>query len=121
MQLPDLADHWQKLSAELAVSMSDWRLAHPHATFQEIETALDARWFGVRAQILQGAASSSPLADVTAAQQAGTAVLCPGCGQPLAQREQAVRQLTTQGEQTLQLERSYTICPGCGAGLFPPG
>jgi hypothetical protein len=25
------------------------------------------------------------------------------------------------GDETLDLERTYVVCPSCGEGLFPPG
>ena len=121
MHTDDLAGQWSGLSAEVARSMKDWRVAHPRATLREIEAALDERLAKVRAQMLQDTVSTSLLRDVQAAQAAGMAVPCPACGQPVDDRGKQVRQLTTQGEQLLTMERSYAVCPGCGAGLFPPG
>jgi YgiT-type zinc finger domain-containing protein len=117
----DVGERWEELSAGVAREMKEWRAGHPRATLREIEAALDERWARVRAQILEEAAVVSPLADVRAAQASGTEVRCPECGQALAERGRARRRVTTQGDQALTLERSYAVCPGCGAGLFPPG
>ncbi|MBI4497147.1 MAG: hypothetical protein HY689_04510 [Chloroflexi bacterium] len=107
MQTDDLEGKWRALTTELTRSMKQWRMAHPRATLREIETALDERLTTVRAQMLQDSASTSPLMDVQAAQAAGVAVTCPGCGQALEDRGKQRRQLTTQGEQALTLA-------GCG-------
>ncbi len=121
MQADDLDRKWRNLTGELTRSMQDWRVAHPRATLREIEAALDAWLVRVRVQMLQDTASTSPLCAVRAAQAAGMAVPCSACGQALADQGLQTRRLTTQGEQVLQLERSYAVCPGCGTGLFPPG
>jgi len=47
--------------------------------------------------------------------------LCPECGERMAPRGTRERQVTVQGDHTVTLERSYWVCPACGAGLFPPG
>ena len=39
----------------------------------------------------------------------------------LGGRAVTARELVTQHNQVLKLERSYGVCPTCGAGLFPPG
>ncbi len=121
MHIDDLEGQWSGLSAEVARGMKEWRVAHPRATLREIEAALDERLAKLRVRMLQDTVSTSPLSDVQAAQAAGMAVACPVCGQPVDDCGKQTRHLTTQGEQALALERSYAVCPGCGAGLFPPG
>jgi len=121
MRTDELEERWRELTTDLARSIRDWRVAHPRTTLREIETALDERWAVVRARLLEDSAGTSPLGDVQAAQAAGVPVPCPSCGQMVKDQGQHTRQLTTQGAQTLSLERSYVVCPGCGAGLFPPG
>ena len=104
MGLEEVGERWEELSAGVAREMKEWRASHPRATLREIEAALDERW-----------------ADVKAAQASGEEVACPQCGEAVAERGRARRQVTTHGDQALTLERSYAVCPGCGAGLFPPG
>ena len=117
----EMAAQWRALSAEVAEGMAAWRAAHPRASLREIEAALDELWLGARARIVEGAVAASPLADVPAAQAAGTAVDCPKCGAALEGRGRVVRRLTTQGDRALAVARSYAACPECGAGLLPAG
>jgi ribosomal protein L34E len=51
----------------------------------------------------------------------GANPVCPHCGTPLQGRGKESRELTTQHDQVLRLERRYALCPKCDAGLFPPG
>ena len=45
---------------------------------------------------------------------------CPTCGGVLQARGKQVRKLTTTGEQTVRLERSYGYCPQLPGRLFSP-
>jgi hypothetical protein len=114
---PDLT--WQAWSTEILTGMRDWRQRHPHATLTEIETALDERWYRVRARLLEDLALES-----RATEWAGAASTqrptCPDCGRPLLQRGQQPRHLKTHGGQELTLRRSYGVCPACQKGFFPP-
>jgi len=38
MQIEDLDARWHELSEKVITGMKEWRLQHPKATFQEIET-----------------------------------------------------------------------------------
>ena len=116
----DFDAKWDELAEEVMSGMKEWRLQHPKATLREIEQALDERLAKMRARMLQDAALASSAADIKAAQEAERP-RCPECGAPLAERSHALRRLTTQHNQTLALERSYGVCPQCGAGVFPPG
>lgn len=111
---------WDELAAEVLSGMKEWRLSHPKATLRQIEQALDERLAKMRARMLQDAALASAAADIQAAQEAERPA-CPACGARLEGRGTAVRRLTTQHDQTLDLARSYGVCPQCGAGFFPPG
>jgi hypothetical protein len=111
---------WEQLSEEVLSGMKEWRLQHPKATLREIELALDERLGKMRVRMLQDAVLASAAADIKAAQGAERPV-CKECGGELVERGVAVRQLVTQHNQMLRLERSYGVCSGCGAGVFPPG
>ena len=74
----------------------------------------------MRARMLQDAALASTAADIQAA-QAEERPVCPKCGAVLEARGTQARQLTTHHNQLVRLERSYGVCPTCGAGFFPPG
>ncbi len=119
MRIEDLEARWHELSEEVMTGMKEWRLQHPKATFREIEAALDERLGRLRARILEDAALVSRAAEWEA--HAADAPVCPQCRTPLQPRGKERRQLTTQYDQTIQLERRYALCPQCGQGLFPPG
>jgi predicted RNA-binding Zn-ribbon protein involved in translation (DUF1610 family) len=116
----DFDARWDELAAEVLSGMKEWRLQHPKATFREIEQALDERLAKMRVRMLQDAALASAAADLQSAPEAERPV-CPECGARLEGRGTAVRRLTTQHNLTVDLTRSYGVCPHCGAGLFPPG
>jgi len=110
---------WRQLSEENISGMREWRQMHPKATLREIETELDARLSQARARMLEDLAMASSAACWQEAARLQTPS-CPQCGTPLDQRGSQRRTLLTEGDQELRLERSYGVCPACGAGLFPP-
>lgn len=120
MRTQDFDQHWRGLSEEILTGMKEWRLQHPRATFSEIEAAIDERLNRLRARMLQDAALASAAAGWkdTAAEEHP---VCPQCGHALESRGQEKRHLQIHGGREVVLERSYGICPACGAGLFPPG
>src|SRR5579872_2464676 len=75
---------WQALVEEIMSGMRDWRTAHPHASFRELEAAVNERLDRVRAHLLEAAALASPAAELRDA--AGARKACPQCGQPLTSR-----------------------------------
>jgi uncharacterized protein with PIN domain len=111
----DFDAKWNELAEEVITGMKEWRLQHPKATLREIERALDERLAKMRARMLQDAALASAAADIQTATDEERPV-CPECGAKLESRGKQDRH-----NQVLQLERSYGVCPACGAGFFPPG
>ena len=107
-------------SAEMITGLRDWRVAHPTATFAELEAEVDERLDTVRARVLGDLAVASPATggEEIAATERPT---CPECGASMEARGQRTRHLTVPGNQTIPLRRRYWVCPACGAGLFPPG
>ena len=101
--------------------MAAWRAEHPRASWREIEAALEERWRAVRAQLLKEVAEESPAATLRAAAGAGEPARCADCGAVLRDQGRRSRQVTTDGQHPLVLERGYGICPACGTGHFPPG
>jgi len=116
----DFDAKWNELAEEVMTGMKEWRLQHPKATLREIERALDERLAKMRARMLQDAVLASAAADIQTAAEEERPV-CPECGTPLESRGKQERQITTLQNQALRLERSYGVCPACGAGFFPPG
>jgi RNase P subunit RPR2 len=119
MRLEDLDARWHELAEDVISGMKEWRLQHPQATFREIEMAVDERLARLRARMLEDAALVSRAAEWETNDAARP--VCPKCGTPLAPRGKAARELTTQSDQRIHLERDYGVCPKCQTGLFPPG
>ena len=111
---------WKKLAQEVLSGMRDWRVQHATATFAEIEEELDKRMAHMRAGLLEDLAMASAAASVGGSQPKER-LRCPTCGGELQERGKQVRKLTTHGEQTVRLTRSYGYCPTCRVGFFPPG
>ena len=109
--------HWQQLAGEVFAGFKEWRQQHPTASLTEIEQALDERWARVRARLVEDAALASAAADLRTSPSRPP---CPECGTPMHADGQAVRRVTTVGDQRLTLRRSRARCPACGAALFPP-
>ncbi len=110
---------WRELAEEAMAGMREWRVQHPKATLVEIEAELDERLAKVRARMLQDTAQVSAAADIAKASEQEP-LRCPECGEKLKDQGQDTRKLTTTGNQTITLRRSYGLCPRCGARLFPP-
>ena len=111
--------HWRELSEEVLSGMKEWRIAHPEATFREIEEAVHARVSRLEAQMLQDSALMDVRADWGQAPTENRPK-CPKCGTPLLARGKRQRELQSRGGQSIQLKRTYGTCPSCGMGLFPP-
>ena len=103
---------------DIVTDMAAWRKAHPHATLAEIEAALDTRLAALRTHLLCETVAASPLTDWSTTPTAQRPT-CSQCGTTLRPRGKRARQLHTQGGE-LTFERTYGVCPQCGAGVFPP-
>jgi NADH pyrophosphatase NudC (nudix superfamily) len=119
MRMEDMDTRWHELAEDVMTGMKEWRTQHPKATFREVEAALDERLARLRARMLEDALLVSRAAEWET--ESGASPVCPQCGTPLERRGKETRELTTQHDQVLRLERRYAICPKCDAGLFPPG
>lgn len=93
------------LFSEAHRALRQCRTAHPRATFDEIETAVDGEMQRVRARLVAEAAHGAA---------------APTGGEMMQARGSRVRTLTVGGDQPVTLRRSYRVCPACGTGLFPP-
>lgn len=110
---------WHGEAEAVLSGLKEWRLAHPHATLNEIEAAVDERLAGVRARMVERLALAAGAADL-GGRAAAERARCPRCGGRLEPRGKKTRAVVTQGGQELRLEREWATCPACGAGLFPP-
>jgi len=110
---------WSELGCEAMKEVKQWRLSHPKASLDEIEQALDEQLGRLRARMLEDLAQASEAAHLD--EQSGERPRCPQCNEELISRGRQVRELETNHHQRLRLDRTYTSCPRCGLGLFPPG
>jgi len=95
--------------------IAEWRQAHPAATWDELEVAVDAEVAALRARVLRDTALACDAVDLRT-----TRSPCPRCGTPLQAAGPRTRRLTTDGDRPIDLTRTYARCPACGTGLFPP-
>jgi hypothetical protein len=116
MPRPLPRDRWLAETAERFAALETWRQAHPHATWAEIEVAVDAQLGPLRAQVLGETAMASEATDLD-----GAGRVCPQCGQRLQAAGTRRRRLRSEQDEPIDLERTYARCPACGTGLFPPG
>ena len=98
--------------------MQQFNVTHPTATFTEIEDAVEAALAGLRQDLLTQSVQTHPLADFRGALERPA---CPSCGAELQANGQHERQVVTQGEVVVRIERTRGRCAVCGAELFPPG
>ena len=112
----------QQVSAGLqdVLGMSQWRKEHPHATWAEIEAAVDEPINQLRAQLIQDLVQMGETEDWSQKPQEERPT-CATCGKPLWARGEQTRYLQTTGGEAVKLTRTYGTCPACGEGFFPPG
>ncbi len=112
----------QQVSAGLrdVLGMNQWRKEHPHATWAEIEAAVDERINQLRAQLIQDVVQMGETEDWSAIPQEERP-RCATCGKPLWARGKQTRWLQTNGGEAIKLTRTYGACPACGVGFFPLG
>lgn len=111
--------NWRAMADEVWTAVSDWRAAHPKATFSEIEREVEARLSALRVRMLEDIALASASADVTMLSEASRPS-CPECAGRLEARGKQTRALQTMRGDVVSLRRSYTVCRSCGTGVFPP-
>jgi len=105
------------MEMEVVEGMKEWRRNHPKATMREIEAELDEQMGRMRAKLLGEIAANSWAVDW----EKGSEPKCPQCGAETHKRGKGRRRLRTAGGESIEIERSYAVCPECGVGFFPPG
>ncbi len=111
---------WREETTAVEQALAAWRTDHPRATLAEIEAAVSAQMAGLRARLVERLARATNAAMVSGAPPLARPA-CPQCQVPLHPRGWHRREVITEGDQVLRLEREYAVCPTCGVGLFPPG
>jgi hypothetical protein len=109
---------WQRLVGEITSGMKEWAQQHPQASLAEIERETMRRMAELQARMMEDILRAR-----AAEARAGEAerVMCPECGREMEYRGEQEKRLQAQGGGEVMLKRGYAVCPGCGAGFFPPG
>lgn len=89
-----------------------WHATHPDATLYDMEKAVEQQIAGLRTALLTAQTDGRYVEERPA---------CPHCGTTMVRRTRRRKRVVLKGDQTLDLDRSYVVCPSCGEGLFPPG
>jgi hypothetical protein len=103
---------------EVVAQMQQFNVSHASPTFTEIEDAVEAALAGLRQDLLTQSLQGQALADFRGATERPC---CPDCGAVVHAIGQAERQVVTQGEVVVRIERTRGRCSACGTELFPPG
>lgn len=111
---------WDELYEEASREVVRWRRKHKKATLTEIEDTVDRELARMRAQMVQDLALASETAELRSMAQ-GERPKCPQCGRPLVANGRQKRELTTDHEQRVKLERSKGYCRHCELSFFPSG
>ena len=116
------SEQMQQVSAGLqdVLGMTQWRREHPHATWAEIEAAVDEQINQLRAQLIQDLVQMGESEDWSELPQEERP-RCATCGKPLWARGEQTRYIQTTGGEAVKLTRTSGTCPTCGVGFFPPG
>jgi len=111
-------EEWWNEAQQVLNQLEAFNTAHPHATWAEIESAVDGALAGLRRDLLADSVQGHPWSDFRGSEDRPT---CPHCGTALRADGQYVRRVRTQGDEDVAIERTRGRCPVCGTGLFPPG
>jgi len=97
------SEQMQQVSAGLrdVLGMTQWRKEHPHATWAEIEAAVDEQINQLRAQLLQ---------ELVQMGETEERPRCTTCGEPLWARGKQTRYIQTTGGEAVKLTRTYGTC-----------
>ena len=113
-------DEWRASFQDVSETVSSWREKHRRATFTEIENNVDEQLAQLRTKMIQDLVAESKLVDIKALPREERPC-CPACGEPLAANGKQKRQLISQHEQVVEVERSKGYCRACRVSFFPPG
>ncbi len=96
-----------------------WRQAHPHASFDEIEDAVQAEMARWQVRLMEQLLPAQTPVDAPADSQEAPPV-CGTCGMGMQRSGRRRREVQSRQGPPMLFERDYYVCPACGAGLFPP-
>ena len=110
---------WDDLYKEASREVRRWRRKNKKATLTEIEDTVDAELAKMRAQMIQDLALASETANLRSLPKEERPK-CPKCGRPLVANGEQRRELVTDHEEGVELERSKGYCRHCKLSFFPP-
>ena len=99
-------------AAEMEEALRQWRQAHPQASWDEIETAVQRHLAELQAGLMAELAGP--------ADEPEDPPPCPACGEAMRACGRRTREVLTRMGRAVPLQRAYSVCPACGTGLFPP-
>jgi YgiT-type zinc finger domain-containing protein len=88
-----------------------WHATHPDATLYDMEKAVEQQIKRLRASLL---------ATQTDGRYVEERPACPHCGTTMVRRTKRRKRVVMKGDELLDLDRTYVVCPTCGEGFFPP-
>jgi hypothetical protein len=118
MPQPIDSDALRARALEVLTQMQQFNVRHPSPTFTEIEDAVEAALAGLRQDLLTQSLQGQALADFRGAVERPR---CPACGAAVQAIGQEERQLVTQGDVVVPVDRTRGRCSACGLEFFPPG
>ncbi len=112
------ADALRARALEVVAKMQQFNVSHPAPTFTDIEDAVEAALAGLRHDLVTQSLQQQVLADF---RRAAERPVCPACGAVVQAIGQEERQIVTQGDVVVTVDRTRGRCSACGLELFPPG
>ena len=109
-RVPAMTTHPTDPVHQVQRDLAAWHATHPDATLAEIEAAVEEQLEQLRAQLID---------ERTEAGGREGHPLCRKCGTAMVPRTTTKRTLILRGDRSLDVERSYVVCPSCGVGLSP--
>jgi hypothetical protein len=107
-------EEWTEEASTQFAALARWREAHPTATWDELEAAVEAELRPLRERLLGDLAMAS---GATAPPARPT---CAQCGTAMQSAGTRSRRVHGERDLVVELDRTYLRCPACGAGFFPP-
>lgn len=96
----------------MRAAMREWRTAHPHATFADIEVEAMRQVAALRTELIAAALD---------ADEPVSAPACPSCGRVMGRNGMRTRTIITSQQEPVELTGHRYRCSACGTELFPPG